>query len=81
MMTLRHLEPTYTAQIPAAQMVDQRRTERRFCPSMFCFTDEIVVRRVSPKAQVWLLTDEQDDHTWLMMGQEPVCPHCGTMLL
>jgi hypothetical protein len=48
---------------------------------MFCFTDEIVVRRVSPKAHVWLLTDEQDDHAWLMMGSEPVCPHCGTTLL
>jgi hypothetical protein len=55
--------------------------ERRFCPSMFCFTDEIVVRRVSTKADVWLLTDETDDRSWMMMGSEPTCPHCGTTLL
>lgn len=55
--------------------------ERRFCPSIFCFTDEIIVRRVSPKAEVWMLTDESDDRSWMMMGGEPVCPHCGTTLL
>jgi hypothetical protein len=55
--------------------------DRRFCPSIFCFTDEIVVRRVSPQAEVWMLTDESDDHSWMMMGGEPVCPHCGTTLL
>jgi hypothetical protein len=55
--------------------------ERRFCPSMFCFTDEIIVRRVSTKAAVWLLTDEDDTQSWLMMGKAPVCPHCGTRLL
>jgi hypothetical protein len=59
----------------------QTASERRFCPSMFCFTDEIVVRRVTAKADVWLLTDETDDHSWMMMGGEPTCPHCGTTLL
>jgi hypothetical protein len=58
----------------------KHREERRFCPSMFCFTDEIVVRRVSPQAQVWLLTDENDDRSWLMMGDQPTCPDCGTTL-
>ncbi|HMN27738.1 MAG TPA: hypothetical protein PKE45_06230 [Caldilineaceae bacterium] len=57
------------------------RDERRFCPSIFCFTDEIVTRRISPSAEVWLLTDETDDRSWMMMGAQPTCPHCGTTLL
>jgi hypothetical protein len=57
------------------------REDRRFCPSMFCFTDEIVIRRVSAQADVWLLTDEIDERSWMMMGAEPTCPHCGTKLL
>ncbi|RIK40822.1 MAG: hypothetical protein DCC55_13780 [Chloroflexi bacterium] len=69
---------TRRTEAPTAQPV---REERRFCPSIFCFTDEIVIRRVSPKAEVWLLTDESEDRSWMMMGGEPVCPHCGTTLL
>jgi hypothetical protein len=58
------------------------RTEEqaRFCPSVFCFTGDITVQRLSSKAEVWLLTDEREGHTWVMMGSEPVCPHCGTTL-
>lgn len=52
---------------------------RSFCPSIFCFTDEIVARRVNDK--VWLLADETTDQAWLMMGEQPTCPHCGTTLL
>lgn len=55
--------------------------EHRFCPSTFCLTDEIAVRRVSAKADVWLLTDEREERTWLIMGGKPVCPHCGATLI
>lgn len=53
--------------------------EAHFCPSMFCFTDELSVRRIS-RVAVWLITDEQEGNSWVMMGDEPVCPHCGTVL-
>ena len=59
----------------------QSKPEQRFCPSMFCFTDEIIVQRVSPHADVWVLTDVVEDHAWFMMGEAPTCPHCGTVLL
>lgn len=64
-----------------ARKVQATRDQRCFCPSIFCFTDEIVVRRVSPQAKVWLLTDEHEDASWMMVGGEPTCPHCGTLLL
>lgn len=54
-------------------------SEQHFCPSMFCFTDELTVRRIS-QAAVWLITDEQEGNSWVMMGDKPVCPHCGTVL-
>lgn len=60
---------------------NQRKEERRFCLTMYCLTDELLVRRVSSKAHVWLLTDEQSDHSWLMMGHNPICPHCGAPLV
>ena len=77
--------PAYNTPI-ATQSTETRTTrshreERRFCPSMFCFTDEIITRRVSTRADVWLLTDESDDRSWMMMGPQPTCPHCGTTLL
>lgn len=58
-----------------------RKTLRLFCPNMYCLTDELVVYRVSAKALVWLLTDEQANLSWLMMGNDPICPHCGTSLV
>ncbi len=55
-------------------------SQERFCPSIFCFTGDITVQRLSSQAEVWLLTDERDGHSWVMMGADPVCPHCGTTL-
>jgi hypothetical protein len=81
MDTTRQLDVSSTVQTMATPKKVRKNAERRFCPSMFCFTDEIIVRRVSLKAAVWLLTDELDDRSWLMMGNEPICPHCGTLLL
>jgi hypothetical protein len=75
------VEPSRFVQAVVARKVVQKSSEHRFCPSMFCFTDEIMVRRIATKADVWLLTDEREDHSWLIMGSEPVCPHCGTVLL
>jgi hypothetical protein len=48
---------------------------------MFCFTDEVIVHRVTARAGVWLLTEADDGHSWLMIGDQPTCPHCGTLLL
>lgn len=67
----------FTMTVPKAI---KRWEERRFCPSISCLTDEIVVRQVSAQNQVWLLTDENEESTWLSMGEQPVCPHCGTAL-
>lgn len=55
--------------------------QRCFCPGVSCFTDEVVVRRVSSHSDVWLLTDESDNQSWLMKAPAPVCPHCGSLLL
>ena len=68
--------PTVTTRKPR-----QRFVQRGFCLNTNCLTDELTVYRVSPKADVWLLTDEQSDHSWLMMGRAPVCPHCGMPLV
>jgi hypothetical protein len=81
MCTTRQFDATQPVQAIAIRKAGQSNRERRFCPSMFCLTDEIIVRRISTKADVWLLTDERDDHCWLIMGNEPICPHCGTTLL
>lgn len=55
--------------------------EHRFCPGMTCFTDEVSVRRVSSHTDVWLLTDESQETSWLMKAKTPVCPSCGATLL
>jgi hypothetical protein len=81
MNTSRPLDATPTVQALVTPKAVQTKAERRFCPSMFCFTAEIIVRRVSRKAEVWLLTDDREEHSWLMLGSEPTCPHCGTLLL
>jgi len=64
-----------------SQKLHHAKPEHFFCPSMFCFTDEIVAQRVSPQADMWVLTDPVDDNAWFMMGEAPTCPHCGTRLL
>jgi hypothetical protein len=81
MNTSHQLDTTRTLQRRTAAKPAQSQSEHRFCPSMFCFTDEIVVRRVATQANVWLLMDEVEGHSWLMIGDKPTCPHCGTMLL
>ena len=68
--------PTVTKRKP-----QQRLIQRCFCLNTNCLTDELTVYRVSAKAAVWLLTDEQSDHSWLMMGKTPICPHCGMPLV
>ncbi|CAN5683931.1 hypothetical protein BH10CHL1_BH10CHL1_37470 [soil metagenome] len=59
----------------------QHQPELRFCPSIFCLTDEISVQRISPQANVWVLTDTVEDQAWFTMGETPTCPHCGAVLL
>lgn len=81
MFITREIDPNQFIQTVVTRKAIQKSSEHRFCPSMFCFTDEISVRRIATKADVWLLTDEREDHSWLIMGSEPVCPHCGTILL
>jgi hypothetical protein len=80
MHTLHHLD-TITSNQTTKQKTVPPVIQRRFCPSIFCFTDELVVQRVSQKADVWLLSDEHEERSWLMIGEKPVCPHCGTTLL
>jgi hypothetical protein len=80
MYIAHHVHTNHTPVLPVAIKAARPQEEQRFCPSMFCFTDEITVRRISAKAAVWLLTDESEDRSWLAMGEQPVCPHCGTIL-
>jgi hypothetical protein len=72
---------TRTVPVGAAPLAMQTSGAHRFCPSMFCFTDEVIVHRVTARAGVWLLTEADDGHSWLMIGDQPTCPHCGTLLL
>lgn len=51
-----------------------------FCPNLGCFTDEVSVRPASSYANVWIVTDEEVDKTWLMVAPRPTCPHCATPL-
>lgn len=78
-MDLAHNFTSKSCTLPhtSTRKLQQRLVKRYFCLNRRCLTDELTVYRVLPKAAVWLLTDEQSDHSWLMMGQTPVCPHCG----
>jgi transposase len=74
-------ETTVVTKSAPSRKTSHNTQEQRFCPSMFCFTDEILVQRISAQADVWVLTDAVEDHAWFMMGEAPTCPHCGTVLL
>lgn len=52
-----------------------------FCPNSTCLADEVAVRSASSFAQVWLVTDEEIDCSWLMMASKPCCPHCDSTLV
>lgn len=52
-----------------------------FCPNSTCLADEVSARSASSFAHVWLVTDEEIDCSWLMVAQNPSCPHCGSALV
>ena len=74
-------ETTVVSKSKLSRKTNQHQPEQRFCPSTSCFTDEISVQRISPQANVWVLTDNVEDQAWFTMGETPTCPHCGTVLL
>lgn len=51
-----------------------------FCPSLSCLTDDLRARRTSSFRNVWLVIEEITDCTWLMVAEQPSCPHCGSPL-
>lgn len=78
---ISHATSTAYSQYATMQEPARSLTKRCFCPGTSCFTDEMVVRRVSSQSDIWLLTDEIDNQSWLMKAEVPVCPHCGSTLL
>ena len=83
-VSVKLAEPTTTiTTIPSAPCRKSHRSRPQylFCPSIFCFTDEIIAQRVSEGADVWMLTEPAEDSNWFMMGETLTCPHCGTVLL
>ena len=52
-----------------------------FCANLACFTDEVTVRPASSYANVWIVTDEEAEKTWLMTAPRPACPHCASLLV
>ncbi|MCX6043583.1 MAG: hypothetical protein NT075_00610 [Chloroflexi bacterium] len=74
-------ESTTVTKTKPNRKTNQHQPEQRFCPSTSCFTDEISVQRISPQANVWVLTDPVEDQAWFTMGEAPTCPHCGAVLL
>ena len=51
-----------------------------FCANLSCTGDDLLARSASSFRNVWLVTEEATECTWLMMSPEPACPHCGSPL-
>ncbi|MEZ4674146.1 MAG: hypothetical protein R2932_07895 [Caldilineaceae bacterium] len=51
-----------------------------FCANLSCLGDDLLARPASSFRNVWLVTEEATDCTWLMLAPEPACPHCGSTL-
>lgn len=51
------------------------------CANSTCLAAEVSVRSASSYANVWLVTDEEINRSWLMMSPKPCCPHCGSSLI
>ena len=51
------------------------------CLDSACLAAEVSVRPATSYANVWLVTDEEINRSWLMMAPKPCCPHCGSSLL
>ncbi len=51
-----------------------------FCPNLSCLSDNLLARRTSSFRNVWLVTEEATNCTWLMMAKTPSCPHCDSPL-
>ena len=51
-----------------------------FCSNLSCLSDILLARRTSSFRNVWLVTEETTNCTWLMMAKTPSCPHCDSLL-
>lgn len=51
------------------------------CLDSACLAAEVSVRPATSYANVWLVTDEEINRSWLMMAPKPCCPHCGSNLI
>lgn len=51
------------------------------CLDSTCLAAEVSVRPATSYPNVWLVTDEEVNQSWLMMAPKPCCPHCGSSLV
>lgn len=51
------------------------------CLDSTCLAAEVSVRPATSYANVWLVTDEELNRSWLMVSPKPCCPHCGSSLV
>ena len=55
--------------------------EQSYCPNHYCAREAWMVQRIPITHDVWCVAEHEDDFRFTVAAQDPVCPHCGTMLL
>jgi hypothetical protein len=55
--------------------------EQRFCSTEWCEEELLFVQRDTARHEVWRVAANQENHVWLVAGETPVCPFCGSHLL
>lgn len=51
-----------------------------FCPNLSCLSDDLTARPATSFRNVWLVTEDATESTWLMKAEKPSCPHCAATL-
>ena len=51
------------------------------CPSPTCTTNELLVRTVPGRRDVWHVTTHPEVNGWTIAALDPCCPFCGTTLI
>lgn len=51
------------------------------CLNSTCLAADVSARPATSYPNVWLVTDEELGHSWLMIATKPCCPHCGSSLV
>ncbi|MEZ4860770.1 MAG: hypothetical protein R3C14_05660 [Caldilineaceae bacterium] len=80
MLVSSHIESEPALESTTVLRRPQITGKRYFCPNSSCLSDELTARAASSFANVWIVTDEELDRSWLMAAPQPSCPHCNTPL-